>query len=474
MRLQYAGYTFEDIQLAAPYEMEAVYNGPDYLYTRHRLSIRAVLNPMGMSVLNNQVTKNSAGNYGTNQPGQLPAQTLEAIRLDLMQPRQMLLFLDGPSRGMGGQLLVVPPQAKQVSFPTLTSQVSTTLFTIPTDDDTPVTDAITLTGGTASCGGQITVWVEFPNGLVQFLPPITVSGNSTYTSGPFTPGFLGDYRFHAIYSGDANNGGATDNGNNESFAVEAASPPQPAPGGGGPVPPPIPGTPVFNFFPDLIEPEIPEQPPPPSGANIKYQADVNNGPVPLRCNVVNWIGFRTAMVDFVIETYVRDFVNDTIPYALLSHRWAMAQEIDEHFKSSRTIVGKVILRTDSLTKLNLSPDAWRSIINFPLPPFWKRENVKINLNEAGNQLDYTIEDQEYYVLQTNPPTGVNGPFEGMIVTGLEATHSFTASRTSLRSILAKLALGTIHRAGDVGIGLGFEAGRGLGRIIGKGIRRGLK
>ena len=293
MRLQYAGYIFEDVGLTTPYEMEAVFRGPDYLYTRHRISIRAVLHPLATSV-------NASGVNNAGIAGQLPAETLENIRLKLMQPRQNLLFLVGPSTS-GGQLVCSPP-----------------------------------------------------------------------------PGF---------------------------------------------------------------------------------SCDANNGPIPLRCHVVNWIGFRTALVDFTIETYVRDFLSPSVgplpggPVgpALLSHRWAMTQDIDEDYKTTRTISGQAIFRTDAMQSLNSTPDNWRGIINFPIPNFWKRESVKVALNEDNNTLDYEIVDKEYYVLQTN--ANVTRVDAHMTYQGSRSNAAFAAS-----AVLSKIigALGDIATA--YAFGRGFSKG----------------
>ena len=59
---------------------------------------------------------------------------------------------------------------------------------------------------------------------------MTVSGNGTYTTatgnnpGGYLPTATGTYLWTATYSGDSNNGGATDNGQNENETVNPAGP----------------------------------------------------------------------------------------------------------------------------------------------------------------------------------------------------------------------------------------------------------
>jgi len=102
-----------------------------------------------------------------------------------------------------------------------------------------VTDSATLAGGSAPTG-SITFTLFGPNnatctGTPVFSSTVSVTGNGTFTSAPFTPTAAGTYRWVASYSGDANNSAVTSpcNAPNESVVViqttltltNAASPP---------------------------------------------------------------------------------------------------------------------------------------------------------------------------------------------------------------------------------------------------------
>src|SRR5665213_2298500 len=74
---------------------------------------------------------------------------------------------------------------------------------------TALTDQATLTLGTAPTGSILfnlyAADDDTCTGTPIFASSIAVSGDGTYTSGPFTPTTVGDYRWRAFYSGDATN-----------------------------------------------------------------------------------------------------------------------------------------------------------------------------------------------------------------------------------------------------------------------------
>ncbi len=117
---------------------------------------------------------------------------------------------------------------------TTVTQATPTLVTTasaPVTIGTPISDSAVLAGG-FNPTGTIVFTAFGPNnstctGVPAFTSaPVTVAGNGTYASGPFTPTTAGTYRFVATYSGDANNAalatGCNDAG--ESVVVAPASP----------------------------------------------------------------------------------------------------------------------------------------------------------------------------------------------------------------------------------------------------------
>ena len=93
-----------------------------------------------------------------------------------------------------------------------------------------ISDSAVLTGGSAPTG-TITFTVFGPNnptctGTPLGTSTVTVAGSGTYPSGPFTTAGAGTYNFVAVYSGDANNAGATSacGAPNESVTVTPTPP----------------------------------------------------------------------------------------------------------------------------------------------------------------------------------------------------------------------------------------------------------
>jgi hypothetical protein len=93
-----------------------------------------------------------------------------------------------------------------------------------------VFDKATLAGGVAPIGA-IAFRLYGPGdavcaGAPAFITAVAVSGNGTYTSGPFTPTVVGTYRWIAAYSGDVNNPSVSTacNDANEDVVVSAVAP----------------------------------------------------------------------------------------------------------------------------------------------------------------------------------------------------------------------------------------------------------
>jgi uncharacterized repeat protein (TIGR01451 family) len=118
---------------------------------------------------------------------------------------------------------------------------TTECFTVIKNSPTIVTHASVTGGGVVGTGttcdsatlsgssngtGTITFTLTAPDSSTsQVGSPVTVNGNGTYSS-PTCPllAQVGTYTWHASYSGDGNNNGAIDNGNNESVTSIPASP----------------------------------------------------------------------------------------------------------------------------------------------------------------------------------------------------------------------------------------------------------
>src|SRR5205085_591126 len=113
--------------------------------------------------------------------------------------------------------------------PTLTTQASGSVML-----GGSISDTATLSGS-SSATGEIDFYAYGPNdsscaGSPAFTSAVSVAGDGSYNSGPFTPAAAGTYRFVASYGGDFNNKGVATacNDANESVTV-IAPPPTPTP-----------------------------------------------------------------------------------------------------------------------------------------------------------------------------------------------------------------------------------------------------
>src|SRR5262249_55999712 len=86
-----------------------------------------------------------------------------------------------------------------------------------------LSDTAFLTGGYVP-GGTIPFTLTAPDGSTTTVGTVTVTGAGTYASPTVLATQVGTYTWHATYSGDGLNSGATDNGANESVTTVTASP----------------------------------------------------------------------------------------------------------------------------------------------------------------------------------------------------------------------------------------------------------
>ena len=105
--------------------------------------------------------------------------------------------------------------------PTVTTQASETDGGVVGTDST--SDSATITGGD-NPSGTITFTLKAPDGTTSTVATDTVTGDGTYKAGPVLITEVGTYTWHATYSGDGLNNGASDNGDNESVTSAKASP----------------------------------------------------------------------------------------------------------------------------------------------------------------------------------------------------------------------------------------------------------
>src|SRR5262249_52953308 len=80
-------------------------------------------------------------------------------------------------------------------------------------------DTATLASGYHASGGSITFTLTDPNGVTTTVGTVSVTAPGTYAAPTVTATQTGTYTWHASYSGDGLNTGASDNGQNESLTI---------------------------------------------------------------------------------------------------------------------------------------------------------------------------------------------------------------------------------------------------------------
>lgn len=185
--------------------------------------------------------------------------------------------------------------------------------------------------------------------------------------------------------------------------------------------------------------------------------DANNGPIPLHCNVEKVHGRKTLRVTWTIQADINECAGSTPPI-VLSHRWTMEHDIDEHFFTTRIIHGHAILRTDYMLSTGTYPDHFRSYFIHPIPDNFQRTKVNVIANEDGNTLEYTVID-------TEKPFVLDQDLRVRGVTKIEAYHNLEVGSPSFDVAIGGMAQNIAQGGGAGGVAAG-PWGAALGAAFG--------
>ncbi len=130
--------------------------------------------------------------------------------------------------------------------------------------------------------------------------------------------------------------------------------------------------------------------------------DVNNGPKPLHCNVTQVAGSNTLRISYAIEICIVDCSNQN-NQGVLNNRWAMTDEIDEDWFTTRTITGRI-----RIAKAELDVQNFRQWVIPPLQPGFYRKSMHFATSPDNLTCDYMIVDQEVYAAAPYPSTTWRG------------------------------------------------------------------
>ena len=163
--------------------------------------------------------------------------------------------------------------------------------------------------------------------------------------------------------------------------------------------------------------------------------DIELGPKPLACNVVQFNGGGSVLVEFTIQWAVPNpCPNLVIPQSVLAHVWGVNEQLDEDFFVTRTYQGRVRLNPQVVQPGGtINPDSLRSTLFPPIDPGLRRTNIQTKLSEDGFTLDYLVTDTQLHQLVNSKE-----------VTRIVASHSIKQT-----AITPAQALDAVNRIGAI-------------------------
>lgn len=172
--------------------------------------------------------------------------------------------------------------------------------------------------------------------------------------------------------------------------------------------------------------------------NITAPDDLG-GPKPRRCEINNIIGSNFCHVVWTVEVNMTECPLGT-PSNVVSHRYMVTHELDEHFYTVRTLRGVIRVR-DTLTN---NPDALRSLVTPAIPQGFKRVRAAFAVPMDGLRLEYDITDKEVYKTAPKPCTSAKGTFAHHAPNGFiwfnRLDFELEGAKTSNRSEMFDVAL----------------------------------
>jgi hypothetical protein len=136
--------------------------------------------------------------------------------------------------------------------------------------------------------------------------------------------------------------------------------------------------------------------------NVAY-GDVNNGPKPRLCNVTSIVGASLMPIEFEIEISIVDCASPQNYTGVLNNRWAMSDQVDENWYTTRTITGRL-----RVADVNINPQAVRALFIPPLQASFKRDSIEATTSIDGLTVDYKVVDKEQFASCPDPGTKWEG------------------------------------------------------------------
>lgn len=176
----------------------------------------------------------------------------------------------------------------------------------------------------------------------------------------------------------------------------------------------------------------------PDNLNVRMLCDSMQGPKPLYCQVTHITGTSSYYIRFGIETWVDDCV--AARRHTKAHRFSMTHDVDgDTWLTTRHVQGQVLFHPEWLEAVKAGQNPGGGALFggqilprwiHPVPPGFKRQNVKIQAHPNGMELAYSFVDTEQTL-----PLGSLSP-----ATKLTAEFSLSSSLGAEKAALTQVAV----------------------------------
>lgn len=137
--------------------------------------------------------------------------------------------------------------------------------------------------------------------------------------------------------------------------------------------------------------------------------DINNGPKAKLMNISHVVGDTILQVEVEFEIcMIQCFPNGTTTNTggVLNNRWAVVDDINHNFMTTRTFTGKL-----RLSSAQVNPHSFRSLVLPSLQVGMRREHIQMAASEDGLTLFYSVVDKEIAFAPPKPATSGSFRFE---------------------------------------------------------------
>ncbi len=149
--------------------------------------------------------------------------------------------------------------------------------------------------------------------------------------------------------------------------------------------------------------------------------DENNGPKPIRFDIVKLDGGKTIFVEFEIETCINecseDYYNCSTTAArqgsqkLISNRWSCSSNLDNNYLQTRTTQGTLVLSgANNVVNEGLPELIQSQVVLLPIPAGWKRESISITQEADTLTYKWQIVDKELQIAMPAPLVSIDAQY----------------------------------------------------------------